>query len=162
MASVKMFCSSCDPSTLHIAWWLVAGGCWRSLWRSLLLSCTLVLARIEYIFARTFCLRLLEFRKHIIYFWFCFSKNIRKTQIGEVNINRLILSQQVVKMFWIPASRGRRWWGGDRPAGNCGHCYAPRCWCWCVGVCYGCDTRRCDESCLALLTCSLEVVKSKA
>ena len=68
------------------------------------------------------------------YFWFCFSKNIRKTQIGEVNINRLILSQQVVKMFWIPASRGRRWWGEDRPAVNCGHCYAPRCWCWCVGV----------------------------
>ena len=159
MASVKMFCSSCDPSTLHIAWWLVAAGCWRSLWRSLLLSCTLVLARIEYIFARTFCLRLLEFRKHIIYFWFCFSKNIRKTQIGEVNINRLILSQQVVKMFWIPPSPGRRWWGGTdrRVTVDTATPLAAG-----AGVLVCCDTRRCDESCLTLLTCSLEVVKSKA
>ena len=92
------------------------------------------------------------------YFWFCFSKNIRKTQIGEVNINRLILSQQVVKMFWIPPSPGRWWSGTDRrvtvdtatplAAG--------------AGVLVCCDTRRCDESCLTLLTCSLEVVKSKA
>ena len=116
MASVKMFCSSCDcdPSTLHIAWWrLAAALCWRSLWRSLLLSCTLVLPTIELYLCQNIQFETSRIQE-TCYFWFCFPKNNRKTQIGGVNINRLILSQQVVKMFWIAPSPGR-WWGGDRP-----------------------------------------------
>ena len=67
-------------------------------------------------------------------------------------------SKDVLNRAIARAVVGRGQAGPGGMAGNCGHCYAPRCWC--VGVCY--DTRRCDESCLTLLTCSLEVVKSKA
>ena len=160
MASVKMFCSSCDcdPITLQTAWWRLAAGGWLTIIVTIFVTQLHTCAPYDWIYL---CQNI-QFETSRIqetcYFWLCFTKNNRKTQIGGVNINRLILSQQVVKMFWIAPSPGR-WWGGDRPGpGNCGHCYAPRCWC--VGVCY--DTRRCDESCLTLLTCSLEVVKSKA
>ena len=132
------------------------GGCWRSLWRSLLLSCTLVLARIEYMYL---CQNILFETSRIQETYYLFLVLFLKKHSKDTNWRskhkpvdfESTSSKDVLNPAIARAGTDRRVTVDTATPLAAG-----------AGVLVCCDTRRCDESCLTLLTCSLEVVKSKA